>query len=118
MHFCSLFLPKLCRDIRRAGVSQRAEKDEVRQAYRRLARTFHPDTNHSSGASSKFMEIHNAYQTALSQLDTIPDRPRSPPRTTNRFATSPERRRPSQRDEWDEIWDDIMSGPTRTDTHR
>ena len=41
------------------GISPSATKDEVRSAYRRLAKEFHPD--HHSGGSARFREIQEAY---------------------------------------------------------
>ena len=41
------------------GVSQNASKDEIKQAYRRLAHQYHPDKN--GGDDKKFKEINEAY---------------------------------------------------------
>ena len=43
------------------GVSRDADKDEVQQAYRRLARQNHPDVNRDPGAEERFKEINEAY---------------------------------------------------------
>lgn len=44
------------------GVTEDASEKEVRQAYRRLARQYHPDVNkNDSGAEEKFKEINEAY---------------------------------------------------------
>lgn len=43
------------------GVSRNAGADELQQAYRRLARTNHPDVNHDPGAEERFKEINDAY---------------------------------------------------------
>jgi len=43
------------------GVSTRASKEEIKNAYRRLAFQYHPDRNKSSGAEEKFKEISEAY---------------------------------------------------------
>jgi len=43
------------------GVSRDASPDELQQAYRRLARTNHPDVNHDPGAEERFKEINDAY---------------------------------------------------------
>lgn len=45
------------------GVPKTASNDEIKRAYRKLAREFHPDVNKSAGASDKFKEINEAYQT-------------------------------------------------------
>lgn len=44
------------------GVARNASQDEVRKAYRRLARKFHPDVNKSPDAENKFKEIAEAYE--------------------------------------------------------
>jgi DnaJ-class molecular chaperone len=41
------------------GISSGATADEVRSAYRRLAKEFHPD--HYSGGSERFQEVQEAY---------------------------------------------------------
>jgi len=44
------------------GVSRTATAEELRRAYRRLAREYHPDVNKSPGADEKFKEINEAYE--------------------------------------------------------
>ncbi|XP_042494674.1 chaperone protein dnaJ A7A, chloroplastic-like isoform X2 [Macadamia integrifolia] len=44
------------------GVSRNASKSEIKSAYRKLARNYHPDVNKESGAEKKFKEISNAYE--------------------------------------------------------
>lgn len=44
------------------GVEQGASDDEIKKAYRRLARKYHPDINKESGAEEKFKEINAAYE--------------------------------------------------------
>ncbi len=51
------------------GVSRDASKEEIKQAYRRLARKYHPDVNKESGAEEKFKEINRAYE-ILSEPET------------------------------------------------
>ena len=43
------------------GLNRGASADEIRGAYRRLAKEFHPDINKSSGAEERFKEINEAY---------------------------------------------------------
>ena len=45
------------------GLSKGASVDEVKKAYRKLARKHHPDVDKSVGAEAKFKEINEAYQT-------------------------------------------------------
>jgi len=44
------------------GVSSDASEDEIKKAYRRLARKYHPDINKEKGAEDKFKEINAAYE--------------------------------------------------------
>ncbi len=44
------------------GVSKNASQDEIKKAYRRLARKYHPDINKDAGAEEKFKEINAAYE--------------------------------------------------------
>jgi curved DNA-binding protein len=44
------------------GVKQGAGEDEIKAAYRKLARKYHPDRNKSPGAEDKFKAISEAYE--------------------------------------------------------
>lgn len=44
------------------GVAKSASPDEIKRAYRREARKYHPDVNKAAGAEEKFKEINEAYQ--------------------------------------------------------
>lgn len=44
------------------GVSKEASSEEIKKAYRRLARKYHPDINKDEGAEEKFKEINAAYE--------------------------------------------------------
>ena len=44
------------------GVDRKADEKEIKRAYRKRAREFHPDANKSAGAEAKFKEINEAYQ--------------------------------------------------------
>ncbi|MEY2553148.1 MAG: curved DNA-binding protein [Ilumatobacteraceae bacterium] len=43
------------------GVSRGASPDEIQRAYRKLARTYHPDVNKDPGAEDRFKEVSEAY---------------------------------------------------------
>ena len=43
------------------GLSRGASSDEIRRAYRKLAREYHPDVNKEPGAEDRFKEISEAY---------------------------------------------------------
>lgn len=51
------------------GVSRDADKEEIKHAYRRLARKYHPDVNKEPGAEERFKEINRAYE-ILSEPET------------------------------------------------
>ncbi|HIP19309.1 MAG TPA: J domain-containing protein [Sulfurovum sp.] len=44
------------------GVSESASTDEIKKAYRKLARKYHPDINKEESAVDKFKEINAAYE--------------------------------------------------------
>ncbi|TKY64578.1 Chaperone protein DnaJ [Spatholobus suberectus] len=44
------------------GVSKSASAKEIKAAYRRLARQYHPDVNKEPGATEKFKQISSAYE--------------------------------------------------------
>ena len=44
------------------GVSEQASADEIKKAYRKLARKYHPDINKDESAVDKFKEINAAYE--------------------------------------------------------
>ncbi len=45
------------------GVDRSATADEIRKAYRKLARKYHPDVNKDDDAATKFSEVQEAYDT-------------------------------------------------------
>ncbi|MFL6023656.1 MAG: molecular chaperone DnaJ [Marmoricola sp.] len=44
------------------GVDRDADADDLKKAYRRLARQYHPDVNSDPGAQEKFKEVSAAYE--------------------------------------------------------
>lgn len=44
------------------GISKDASSDEIKKAYRKLARQYHPDINKEPGTEEKFKEINAAYE--------------------------------------------------------
>ncbi|AQQ52958.1 molecular chaperone DnaJ [Planococcus lenghuensis] len=45
------------------GVSKDASKEELKKAYRKLSKQYHPDINKEADAADKFKEIKDAYET-------------------------------------------------------
>ena len=43
------------------GVDKNASDAEIKSAYRKLAKKYHPDVNKEEGAAEKFKEIGEAY---------------------------------------------------------
>ena len=50
------------------GVNRQTSQDEVKRAFRRLARQYHPDVNRSPDAEARFKEVNEAYE-VLSDTD-------------------------------------------------
>ena len=44
------------------GINESASESEIKKAYRKLARQYHPDVNKDAGAEDKFKEINAAYE--------------------------------------------------------
>lgn len=45
------------------GISQDASKQDIKKAYRKLARQYHPDVSEEENAQEKFKEVKEAYET-------------------------------------------------------
>jgi curved DNA-binding protein len=45
------------------GVERNASEDEIKKAYRKLARKYHPDVSKETNAKEKFQEVSEAYET-------------------------------------------------------
>ncbi|MBT2582349.1 molecular chaperone DnaJ [Planococcus sp. ISL-109] len=44
------------------GISKDASKEEIKKAYRKLSKKFHPDINKEANASEQFQEVKEAYE--------------------------------------------------------
>src|ERR1700742_2684231 len=53
------------------GVPRDARQEDIQRAYRKLARTYHPDVNHDPGAEDRFKDVSEAYD-VLSDPQTRP----------------------------------------------
>ena len=55
------------------GVPENASEDEIKKAYRRLSRKYHPDANinnpNKAEAEEKFKEIQQAYKQIMQQKE-------------------------------------------------
>lgn len=51
------------------GIAKTTQRDEIKRAYRRLARRYHPDLNPSSDAHDLMQKLNTAYQRILDELD-------------------------------------------------
>ena len=55
------------------GVSRGASDDEIKKAYRKLSRTYHPDANinnpNKDQAEAKFKEVQQAYQQIMHERE-------------------------------------------------
>ncbi len=58
------------------GVSRTASSSEIKSAYRRMARKYHPDVNSDPSAPTRFAQVNEAYHTLID-----PDRRKSYDRT-------------------------------------
>ncbi|MCL2681729.1 MAG: molecular chaperone DnaJ [Streptococcaceae bacterium] len=47
----------------RLGIDKNASPEEIKKAYRKLSKQYHPDINKDAGAEDKYKEIQEAYET-------------------------------------------------------
>ncbi|MFT8917639.1 MAG: DnaJ C-terminal domain-containing protein [Oenococcus sp.] len=45
------------------GIDKNASQDEIKHAYRKLSKKYHPDLNHEPGAEDKYKQVQEAYET-------------------------------------------------------
>jgi hypothetical protein len=110
------------------GLSPLASASEIRQAYRSLAKKYHPDVNPDSESSLQFVRLRSAYEMCLmaeASRDQQQLHGASPLRKMSR--TTPTSQRPSpmrtrrtqaKRDAWDDIWDEMLSSPKQSGRRR
>ena len=61
-----LFVSKIMNNTEyydRLGVSKDASQDEIKRAYRKMSKKYHPDINKEPGAEEKYKEVQEAYET-------------------------------------------------------
>ena len=51
------------RILRSSWVSKDASQDEIKRAYRKMSKKYHPDINKEPGAEEKYKEVQEAYET-------------------------------------------------------
>jgi len=51
------------------GLHKNASEQDIKSAYRKLAKKYHPDVNKSEAATSRFLEISEAYKYLMSNYD-------------------------------------------------
>ena len=47
------------------GISKNASKDDIKNAYRKLAKIYHPDKNTNNNSKESFQRIQEAYETLI-----------------------------------------------------
>ncbi|NCX96151.1 MAG: J domain-containing protein [Chitinophagia bacterium] len=50
------------------GITPAATEHDIKSAYRRLVKKYHPDVNANSNAHTRFIEIQNAYKTLIDPI--------------------------------------------------
>lgn len=61
-HSPDSFRTKYEEAISTLGLSPQADKYEIKLAYRKMAKLYHPDINKEEGATQKFQQINDAYE--------------------------------------------------------
>ena len=96
------------------GVDKKASQEEIKKAYRKLARQYHPDTNKDAGAEERFKAISEAYD-VLGDPDKRKkyDRGGSVFGGSNPFGGGGGQRRGPSSGSWSDIFSDIFSTASR-----
>ena len=96
------------------GVSRNANKEEIKKAYKQLAKKYHPDVSKDSGGAEKFKEINEAY-------DTLSDEQKK--RKYDQFGTSEESRQEGYGPfsgfgfDFDDLFEGFFGGRRQPRTH-
>lgn len=61
--------PTLSPYFAQLGIAATDDRDAIKQAYRRLARLYHPDVDTSPGATERMQRLNDAYEHLLADLD-------------------------------------------------
>lgn len=87
------------------GLPNNAHEDEVKKAYRSLAKKYHPDVNSAPDAQAKFVQLNNSYEAILNGRGNITlntyqyhNKPTQPHNPVNEFDLDGDGR--LSRDEW------------------
>src|SRR3990172_9146830 len=84
------------------GVEKGASSEEVKRAYKRLAKQWHPDVNKESSAAGKFKEINEAFSVVGDQKKR---------EQYDRYGTTEQGPGPDFRDfGFEDIFENIFSG--------
>lgn len=104
------------------GILPSASADDIKLAYRRLARKYHPDVSHLPGAEEQFKAVNEAYETLSDsskrrQYEQQQTRPNPTPTDTTKTSTQPPSAQ-TRRVDVDTAFFEEMSQPEIPDTRR
>lgn len=108
------------------GISKAATQDEIKRAYRKLAREHHPDVNKAPDAAKKFSEIQEAYdflsdeskRRRFDQFGHDGERAAQQSRSGNRYEWSPQQQSgtPFENEDLGDVFDAIFGERARAGT--